>query len=344
MPSTGSSISLCDAVCSCLISSTRHSDFFPGSRSCSGSRAPFQTQHPLEPSFENQLSLHSFRCLCRAFPSQLERWEHQDVDGKTHPTNTRLPEETSPSSEVERRKKILIPPCHGAAAPPPSSPMAAALCGAFEAFFLPLPPPTHRRSRSGHAVGWWGPRHAAAASPAPRARSLAPLLAQSWRRGSFARFGRVSRRLSAGVPTALPSGSAAAEPVQPVRPTACGERRAGHSQGRLGSSSSKLRLQGTWPGPHSCSVAELAAACTAWGRSGAGKVARHRCHQGKPSGLTEPDTIRILPKASLGSALQPDQEQHLEYLRVWDKPRSVTAVKRRMVLLHKGGWHTGLAA
>lgn len=95
MPSTGSSISPCDAVCSCLISCTRHSDFFPGSRSSSGSWAPFQRQHSLEPSFENQLSLHSFRCLCRAFPSQLERWEHQDVDGKTHPENTRLPEETS---------------------------------------------------------------------------------------------------------------------------------------------------------------------------------------------------------------------------------------------------------
>lgn len=147
MPSTGSSISLCDAVCSCLISCSRHSNFSPGSRSSSGSRAPFQTKHPLEPSFENQLSLHSFRCLCRAFPSQTERWERQDVDGKTHPANTRLPEK-NPSKEVghhRRRKKGLTPPCHRAAAPPPSSPIAATLSGAFEASFLPLPPPTHRR-------------------------------------------------------------------------------------------------------------------------------------------------------------------------------------------------------
>lgn len=189
MPSTGSSISPCDAVCSCLISYTRHSDFFPGSRSSSGSWAPFQTQHSLEPSFENQLSLHSFRCLCRVFPSQLERWEHQDVDGKTHPTRGDLPPREVGSHR--RRKKGLTPPCQGAAAPPPSSPMAAALSGAFEAFFLLLPPPTHRRpaqSRSGHAVGWWGPRHGAAASPAPRARCLAPLLAQSWRKREFCPF------------------------------------------------------------------------------------------------------------------------------------------------------------
>lgn len=53
-----------------------------------------------------------------------------------------------PSREVgslRRRKKRRTPPCHGAAAPPPSSPVASALSGAFEASFLPLPPPTHRR-------------------------------------------------------------------------------------------------------------------------------------------------------------------------------------------------------
>lgn len=128
-------------------------------------------------------------------------------------------------------------------------------------------------------------------------------------RGSFARFGRVSQRLSAGVPTAFPSRSAAAEPVQPVRPTACGERRGGHNQGRFGNSSSKPGLQGMWPEQHSCSVAEPGpATCTAQGRSGAGKAPRHPRHQGKPSGVTEPDTIRILPKASLSFALQPDQE------------------------------------
>lgn len=159
MPSTDSSISPCDTVCSCLISCTRHSDFFSVSGSSSGSRAPFQTQHPLEPSIENQLSLHSFCCLCRGFPSQRKRWERQDVDGKKHPANTRLPEKNPASREVgshTRRKKGLIPPYHGAAAPPPSNPMAAALSGAFEASFLPLLPPTHRRPVQEQVSACWG--------------------------------------------------------------------------------------------------------------------------------------------------------------------------------------------
>lgn len=182
--STGSSISPCDAVCSCLISCTRHSGSFPGSGHSGGSRAPFQTQHPLQPGFENQLSLPSFRCLRRAFPSRPERWEHQDVDGKTHPANIRLPEETPPSfqgaqepqEEQERIDPTLLQPHHH---PAPWLPHSAA----FEASFLHLLPPTQRRlarSRSGHAVGWGVPG-TGRASPAPRARCLAPVLAQARR-------------------------------------------------------------------------------------------------------------------------------------------------------------------
>lgn len=44
-----------------------------------------------------------------------------------------------------------------------------------------------------------------------------------------------------------------------------------------------------------------------WSRKGA-QASLHHCHQGKPSSVTEPDMIRILPKASLSFALQPDQE------------------------------------
>lgn len=244
----------------------------------------------------------------------------------------------------------MTPPCQGAAAPPPSSPMAAALSGAFEAFFLLLPPPTHRRpaqSRSGHAVGWWGPQHGAAASPAPRARCLAPLLAQSWRKREFCPFRQsfsasLRRRAHSLSKSERSCGAGPARQTYSVR----GEE--GRTQPRtlwelvLETRASRdvaratLVLGGRAGSRLHCLGQE-------WSRKGA-QAPLHHCHQGKPWGVTEPDMIRILPKASLGSALQPDQEWHLEYPRVWDKPCSVATVKRRMVLLCKGGWHTGLAA
>lgn len=124
-------------------------------------------------------------------------------------------------------------PYHAAEAPPPSIPAAAALARAFEASFLPHPP----------AAGWFKSRfRQAVGSPVQGSRQPGSpghgASPRSWLglggRGSFARFGRVSQRLSAGVPTAFPSRHAAVEPVQPVRPTVRGEKRGGHGQGRLG--------------------------------------------------------------------------------------------------------------
>lgn len=82
----------------------------------------------------------------------------------------------------------------------------------------------------------------------------------------------------------------------------------------LGNPSLKLGLQGTWPGPHLGSVAEPGpAACTARGRTGVGRVPRQG-QQRKPSGVTEPETIRILPEAGPGSSPQPDHEEQPEHL------------------------------
>lgn len=75
MPSVASSISLHNTVCSCLISRAQHGDVFPSSGHTGGSRAPFQTQHPLETGFEKQPPIHSFchHCLHRTLPSWGER-------------------------------------------------------------------------------------------------------------------------------------------------------------------------------------------------------------------------------------------------------------------------------
>lgn len=73
MPSTASSVSLSDAVCSCLISCARHGDAFPGSVHTGGSWAPFQTQHPLEAGFEKQPLYFHHRCLCGALSFWGER-------------------------------------------------------------------------------------------------------------------------------------------------------------------------------------------------------------------------------------------------------------------------------
>lgn len=116
MLSTASSISLCDTVCSCLISHARHGDAFSSSGHTGSSRAPFQTQHPLEASFEKQLPIHSFHrcCLHGGFSflgTEVKKkglnpsmsWDNQDADGKTHQANTRLPENTPILREEEGR-------------------------------------------------------------------------------------------------------------------------------------------------------------------------------------------------------------------------------------------------
>lgn len=274
MPSTGSSISLCDAVCSCLISCTRHSDSFPGSGHSSGSRAPFQTQHPLEHSFENQLSLHSFRCLCRAFPSQLERWECQD--GKTHPANTGLPQETSTSREVGRRKKGLTPPCHGAAAPPPSSPVPAALSRAFEGSFLPLPPPTHRRlvqeqvwaccgvvgspARGHRQPGSPGTVPRPAPGSVPEEEGVLPVSAE---------FLSVSPQ---ACPQPFQVGAQLRSRSSPSDLQRAGRGGEDTAKDALGTHPRSLGFKGRGQGH---TYARCPAACTARGRSGAGKVPRH---------------------------------------------------------------------
>lgn len=261
MLSTASSISLCDTVCSCLISHARHGDAFPNSGHTGSSRAPFQTQHPLEASFEKQLPIHSFHhcCLHGGFSflgTEVKKkglnpsmsWDNQEVMGKPTkqtPGYRRIP------PFCRRRKEGWTPPCCAAAAPPPSIPTAATLAGAFEASFLPLPP-THRRLVQKQVLAGCG----AVGSPARGCRQPGSpghgASPRSWLglggRGSFARFGRVSRRLSAGVPVAFPSRRAAAKPVQPVRPTARRERRGGHSRGHLGTRPRNLGFKGCGQG------------------------------------------------------------------------------------------------
>lgn len=241
--STGSSISPCDAVCSCLISCTRHSGSFPGSGRSGGSRAPFQTQHPLQPGFENQLSLPSFRCLHRAFPSRPERWEHQDVDGKTHPANTRLPEETPhPSRELRshrRSKKGLTPPC---CSPTTIQPRGCHTLQPLKPLFsISYTHPAQAGSEQVWArCGLGGPRQGPRQPGSPGTLPRPSAGSGPEEQGGFL---PVSAEFLSVSPQACPQPfGAAAEPVQPVRPTACGERRE-HTAAR---EALELVLQ-TWP-------------------------------------------------------------------------------------------------
>lgn len=300
--STGSSISPCDAVCSCLISCTRHSGSFPGSGRSGGSRAPFQTQHPLQPGFENQLSLPSFRCLRRAFPSRPERWEHQDVDGKTHPANTRLPEETPhPSRELRshrRSKKGLTPPC---CSPTTIQPRGCRTLQPLKPLFsISYHPPSAGWLGAGLGTLWAGGSPARAAPARLPGHAASP---QCWLRPGgtgrfFARFGRVSQRLSAGVPTAFRScsGAGPARQTYSVR----GEEGAHSSQGSFGTRPPNLASKGRGQG-HTCARWQSRVQLPALPGAGVEQercpdIPAH-CQQGKPWGVTEPDTIRILPKA-----------------------------------------------
>lgn len=167
------------------------------------------------------------------------------------------------------------------------------------------------RSRSGHAVGWWGPQHGAAASPAPRARRLAPLLAQSWRKREFCPF---RQSFSASLRRRAHSLS------KPERGCGAGPARQTYSvrgeEGRTPPRKLWELILETWAS-RDVARATLVLGGRArssllhcleqdWSRKGAQAPLQH-CQQGKPSCVTEPDMIRNLPKASLGSALQPDQ-------------------------------------
>lgn len=130
----------------------------------------------------------------------------------------------------------MDPPLHAVQLQPHRHPSPQPPCSREP--LKPLFPPSHPPT-----AGWFKSRfQQAAGSPAQGHRQPGSpghgASPRSWLglggRGSFARFGRVSRRLSAGVPTAFPSQRAAAEPVQPVGPTARGERRGGHGRERLG--------------------------------------------------------------------------------------------------------------
>lgn len=168
------------------------------------------------------------------------------------------------------------------------------------------------RSRSGHAEGWWGPRHEATASPAPWARCLTPLLAQSRRKREFCPFRQsfsasLRRRAHSLSKSECGCGAGPARQTYSVR----GEE--GRTQPRT---LWELVLE-TWaPGDVARATLVLGGRARSsrlhcpgqeWSRKGA-QASLHHCHQGKPSSVTEPDTIRILPKASLSFALQPDQE------------------------------------
>lgn len=182
--------------------------------------------------------------------------DSRDAGGKTHQANTGLPKETpvlgSPGATGGGGGKdgppcaAQLQPCRHPSPRPPCSPEP------LKPFFSPSHPPTHRglvQEQVSAGCGAVGSPARGCCQPGSPGHGASP---RSWLglggRGSFARFGRVSRRLSAGVPTAFPSRCAAAEPVQPVRPTARRERRGGHSRGRLGTrprnSGFKGRVQG----------------------------------------------------------------------------------------------------
>lgn len=260
--------------------------------------------------------------------------KHQAAEGAPIPTDP---------GAIGGRRKDGPPPCCAAAAPPPSISAAIGLTRAFEASLSPLPP-THRRLVHKRVSAGCGVRRGAVASQAPRARRLAPLLARSRRKREFCPF---RQSFSASLRRRAHSLS---KPVcgcgaGPARQTYSARGEEGRTQPRtLGNSSSKLGLQEMWSGPHLGSVTEPGPASrTARGRTGTAGCPGipHHCQRGKPWGATEPETTRILPKASPGSSLSQTVQNNQSTPRAWDKPPS-GAVAKRTVPLGEGGWQAGL--
>lgn len=177
------------------------------------------------------------------------------------------------------------------------------------------PPPAGRlNGRSRQAAGRWGPGTGPPPARLPWARRLAPLLARCRRQREFCPFRRSFsaslRRRARGFSKAACGGGAGparqtysagsggqdtAEDAWVLVLEAWASRDTARASLGLGGRARSSRLH--CPGQE-------------WSGQGAQTSLRH-CQQGKPSGVTGPETIRILPEAGPGSSLQPGRAEQL---------------------------------
>jgi len=262
------------------------------------------------------------RDLCgSSSPTPLpKQGDDQHADRKTHGANTRLPEETpipgQPGAAGGGRKDG---PRHAAQLQPRRHPAPRPLRPPEP--LKPLLPllPTQRgfKSRCQQAAGWWGARPRAAASRGPLGSAPRPapgsVLAEEGVLPVSAEFLGVS-------PQACPRPFQASVQLR-SRSSPSDLQHAGRGTEDTAQDAWELVLK-TW------ASRDVARATLGLGggagpsrlhrpgqdRSGQGaQTSLHHCQQGKPSGVTEPETIRILPEAGRGSSPQPDRAEQPEY-------------------------------